>query len=148
MTQMNIKEKLKEIQCNLVAPKGQHNKFGNYNYRSLEDINNAVKKYLDKLQCTFILADEMVEVGGKNYVKAIATLADCESDTSISVTAFAREPESQAGMSPSQQTGSASSYARKYAASGLLNIDDTKDADATNTHGKKPLTKTKTKDII
>ena len=85
----------------------------------------------------------MVEVGGRVYVKATAVLADTEGEYTIQVSGFAREAETRKGMDDSQITGSASSYARKYALNGLFAIDDTKDADATNNHGKKPTTQTK-----
>jgi len=123
---------LNDIQRNLKAPKNQRNNFGNYNYRSCEDILSAVKPLLSG--ATLTISDEMVEVGGRVYVKAIASLI--EGDKVISTTAYAREADVVKGMSPSQVTGAASSYARKYALNGLFAIDDTKDSDATNTHGK------------
>ena len=137
--------KLAEIQQALKAPKGQRNSFGNYNYRSCEDILEAVKPHLDTYwQLT--LSDEIVEVGGRIYVKATAMLYR-EGDASgmrsakYHATAYAREAESKKGMDEAQITGAASSYARKYALSGLFCIDDTKDADATNTHGRAPAKK-------
>lgn len=130
----NINERLIHIQGELKAPKSQENKFGGYKYRSCEDILEAVKPLLKKEKVTLTISDDIVEVGGRVYVKATATLSDGE-DT-ISTTAFAREAETKKGMDDSQITGSASSYARKYALNGLFAIDDTKDADATNTHGK------------
>ena len=129
---MNITEKLAKIQSELKAPKGQMNTFGGYKYRSCEDILSAVKPLLDGL--TLIINDDLVEVGGNVYVKATAALSDGEHV--LAASGFAREPESKKGMDPSQITGAASSYARKYALNGLLAIDDTKDADATNTHEK------------
>lgn len=136
-----ITDKLLGIQTALKAPKNQTNTFGGYNYRSCEDILEAVKPLLEKAMTTLNLSDEIVEVGGRIYVKATATLYDCSSYTeghidTISATGYAREEESKKGMDASQITGSASSYARKYALNGLFCIDDTKDADATNTHGK------------
>ena len=126
--------KLNQIQTELNAPKNLLNKFGGYNYRSAESILEALKPHLAKHKAILTLSDEMVEVGGRVYVKATATLtADGES---ISTTAFAREPEDKKGSDQSQITGAASSYARKYALNGLFCIDDTKDADATNDHGK------------
>lgn len=130
----NIDERLIHIQGELKAPKSQENKFGGYKYRSCEDILEAVKPLLKKEKVTLTISDDIVEVGGRVYVKATATLSDGE-DT-ISTSAFAREAETKKGMDDSQITGSASSYARKYALNGLFAIDDTKDADATNTHGK------------
>ena len=118
-------EQLNEIQVNLNAPKNLHNKFGNYNYRSCESILNAVKPLLNGLILT--LTDEMVELGGRIYVKAIVTITDGKE--SIVTNAFARESETKKGMDESQITGAASSYARKYALNGLFLIDDTKDAD-------------------
>ena len=125
-----------KIQSELKAPKNQRNNFGNYNYRNCEDILEAVKPLLDKYECTLTISDDIVEVGGRVYVKAIATFYDIKLGTSLSVSAFAREPEQQKGMSESQVTGASSSYSRKYALNGLFLIDDTKDADATNSHGK------------
>ena len=127
---MNIQEKLKMIQCELKAPKSQHNNFGNYNYRSLEDINESVKPILDKVGATIVLSDDIVFIGERYYVKATATLYDTESNESISVTALARETDVKKGMDSSQVTGATSSYARKYALNGLFAIDDTKDADS------------------
>jgi hypothetical protein len=131
-----MKAILKKMQCELKAPKNQRNTFGGYNYRSLEDVAEAIKPLEDKYNVAVTLSDEIVEVGGRIYVKATATLHHCESGESISVSAYARESESKKGMDDAQITGSASSYARKYALNGLFMIDDTKDPDATNTHGK------------
>lgn len=133
----NIAQKLLGIQANLKAPKGQTNKFGGYQYRSAEDILESVKPLLVKFEATLMLSDEVVEVGGRVYVKAIAKLGDTETEDFIETTAFAREAETKKGMDDAQITGSASSYSRKYALNGLLCIDDTKDPDATNDHGKK-----------
>lgn len=127
-------KKLIEIQSELKAPKNQRNTFGNYNYRSAEDILEAVKPLLLKHECTMTISDTIVEVGGRVYVKATATFL--EGDNITEVSAFAREEETKKGMDAAQITGSASSYARKYALNGLFLIDDTKDPDATNDHGK------------
>ena len=143
MDKLNIHSKLKGIQSSLKAPKGQTNKFGGYAYRSAEDILTAVTPLLDEWNCTLVITDDVVEVGGRVYVKAAAVLADTEGEYTIQANGFAREAETRKGMDDSQITGSASSYARKYALNGLFAIDDTKDADATNTHGKKPITQTK-----
>lgn len=132
----NIAQKLMGIQANLKAPKGQTNKFGGYKYRSAEDIVESVKPLLEKFGSTLMLSDEVVEVGGRVYVKATAKLGDTETDEFIETTAYAREAEVKKGMDEAQITGSASSYSRKYALNGLLCIDDTKDPDATNDHGK------------
>ena len=125
-----------KIQSELKAPKNQRNNFGNYNYRNCEDILEAVKPLLDKYECTLTISDDIVEVGGRVYVKATARFNDIKSGINSSVSAYAREPEQQKGMSESQITGASSSYARKYALNGLFLIDDTKDSDATNTHDK------------
>ena len=120
-----LAEKLAKIQHDLNAPKGQHNKFGGYNYRSCEDILQAVKPLLGDLIIT--VNDEIVPVADRIYVKATATITDGEH--SISTSAYAREALTKKGMDESQITGSTSSYARKYALNGLLLIDDNKDAD-------------------
>lgn len=127
-------KELIEIQHELKAPKGQRNNFGNYNYRSCEDILEAVKPLLEAKGCVLTLSDEVINVGDKNYVKA--TAAFYYTDGNIQTTALAREALQQKGMSDPQITGSASSYARKYALNGLFAIDDTKDDDATNQHNK------------
>lgn len=130
-----MKELLK-IQQELVAPKGQFNNFGKYRYRSCEDILQAVKPLLLETNTILTISDEMVEIGGRVYVKATATLSTADGKQSVSTTAYARESEARAGMDTAQVTGSTSSYSRKYALNGLFAIDDTKDPDATNTHGK------------
>ena len=122
-----------KIQAELKAPKGQLNKFGNYRYRSAEDIIEAVKPILAKEKTSLIISDEILQVGDRIYVKATATLLTDE-DNSISAHGWAREEEVKKGMDAAQITGSASSYARKYALNGLFAIDDTKDADSTNDH--------------
>lgn len=132
-------KRLIEIQQALKAPKNQKNAFGGYNYRSCEDILEAVKPLLKKQGLALIISDEVCNIGERYYVRAVAQLYDGEKvhDNLIAETvAYAREEEIQKGMSASQLTGSTSSYARKYALNGLFAIDDTKDADATNTHGK------------
>ena len=120
-------EALKKIQQELKAPKSQRNNFGNYNYRSCEDILEAVKPLLAKHNAMLTLEDELVQVGERYYIKATATFTDGKEP--ITATAFAREAETKKGMDDSQITGTASSYARKYALNGLFLIDDTKDAD-------------------
>jgi hypothetical protein len=122
-----------KIQAELKAPKGQLNKFGNYRYRSAEDIIEAVKPILAKEKTALIISDEVVQVGDRIYVKATATLIASE-DNTVSAQGWAREEEVKKGMDSAQITGAASSYARKYALNGLFAIDDTKDADATNEH--------------
>lgn len=134
---MNIYEKLLRVQVELKAPKGQYNSFGKYKYRSCEDILTAVKPLLDKVGAIITLTDDLVIVGDRFYVKAQATFLDMEKFTSISSSAFAREDETKKGMDGSQITGTASSYARKYALNGLLLIDDTKDADTDENHNER-----------
>jgi len=129
MEKTSIYEKLLNIQTELKAPKGQYNSFGKYNFRSAEDILEAVKPILKKYRATVVLGDELTFVGNRYYIKATATLYDLDSDEDISNTALAREEETKKGMDASQITGTASSYARKYALNGLFAIDDTKDAD-------------------
>lgn len=126
--------KLSIIQSEIKAPKGQMNKFGNYKYRSCEDIVEAAKPVLAKYGAYLTLSDEIVCIGTRFYVKATATISD--GSVIHECTAFAREEESKKGMDGAQITGAASSYARKYALNGLFAIDDTKDSDATNTHDK------------
>ena len=123
------------IQGELKAPKNQLNKFGGYHYRSAEDILEAVKPHLSKQGCILTISDTMEMLGGRFYVKATARLMNSAGEV-VETTAYAREEESKKGMDSSQITGATSSYARKYALNGLFCIDDTKDADATNTHGK------------
>ena len=126
---MNIYEKLLNIQTELKAPKGQYNSFGKYKYRSCEDILEAVKPICAKNKATLILSDSLENIGDRYYIKATATLIDVESGENLENTAYAREEAEKKGMDGSQITGTASSYARKYALNGLFNIDDTKDAD-------------------
>lgn len=122
-------KRVSEVQQKLKAPKGQYNSFGGYNYRSCEDILEAVKPICAEHSMLLNLSDEIVNVGERYYIKATAKLYDLESDAVISSTALAREAQTKKGMDDSQITGTASSYARKYALNGLFNIDDTKDAD-------------------
>ena len=129
-------KKMVAIQSELKAPKNQVNSFGKYKYRSCEDIIEAAKPILAKHNVYMLISDEIVEVGGKNYVKATATVYDLSDASALSASAVARESVDKKGMDDAQQTGATSSYARKYALNGLFGIDDTKDADATNDHGK------------
>ena len=127
--------KLVNIQAELKAPKNQVNSFGKYKYRSAEDIIEAVKPILFKYQTALLISDEVVQVADRVYVKATAMLIDeTNEELPIKVYGWAREEEVKKGMDASQITGSASSYARKYALNGLFAIDDTKDADSTNEH--------------
>jgi len=121
---------LYKIQSQLKAPKNQFNKFGGYNYRSQEDILEALKPILAELQYSLVITDDIVEIGGRVYVKANVKLLDAEMKTIAETQAFARESESKKGMDASQVTGATSSYARKYALNGLFLIDDCKDADS------------------
>ena len=119
---------LSEIQAELKAPKGQMNKFGNYKYRSCEDIVEAVKPLLKEHGCHLNITDEIIAVSDRVYVKATATIY-LDDKVVSQATACAREASEKKGMDEAQITGAASSYARKYALNGLLAIDDTKDAD-------------------
>lgn len=133
---MGIQEKLMNIQYELKCNKSQYNSFGRYAYRSSEDILEAVKPLLYKYKATLVINDDIVLIGDRFYVKATSKITDIETGECVESTAFAREDESQKGMSSSQVTGSVSSYARKYSMNALFAIDDNKDADSTNTHDK------------
>ncbi len=135
---MTIYEKLANVQSALKAPKSQYNSFGKYNYRNCEDIIEAAKPLLKQNGLLLTISDELAHIGDRFYVKATATVIDITGGTSHSVTAFAREEQDKKGMDGSQVTGASSSYARKYALNGMFAIDDTKDSDTTNTHGKEP----------
>lgn len=126
---MNIQEKLLYVQTKVKSPKNLYNSFGKYKYRNAEGILEAVKPYLDEVKATLTISDEIVQIGGRIYVKAYATLWDTETIDVISTNAFAREADEKKGMDDSQVTGTASSYARKYALNGLFLLDDTKDPD-------------------
>lgn len=117
-----------DIQNKLKAPKGQYNSFGQYKYRSCEDILEGVKPLLKEYKLVLLINDEIVQIGERYYVKATAKITDGREV--VSATAYAREPLEKKGADASQITGASSSYARKYALNGLLCIDDTKDADA------------------
>lgn len=123
-------QKLSRIQAELKAPKNLFNKFGNYSYRNVEGIQEALKPYETKFGVMTILSDSIEEINGRVYVKATATIFDTESGESIEVSAYAREAETKKGMDEAQLTGATSSYARKYALNGLFLLDDTKDADS------------------
>lgn len=145
---MGIIEKLLNIQQELKVPKNQRNNFGGYNYRSCEDILEAVKPLLKSNNCTLTISDELVNIGERYYIKATATLTDIDNrEDYYSNVAYAREAETKKGADESQITGACSSYARKYALNGLFCIDDVKDADATNTHGKEEPKKASPKQI-
>lgn len=130
-------EALHHIQIHLNAPKNQYNSYGNYHYRSCEDILAAVKPLLEETKCVLTLTDHLEMIGERFYIRAEARLHHIPSSTSISNFAYAREAEKQGGMSESQVTGSASTYARKYALNGLFALDDTK-IDATKDPDTQP----------
>ena len=127
-SQIVLTQMVCDIQHKLKAPKGQYNSFGQYKYRSCEDILEGVKPLLKEYNLLLIINDEIVQIGERYYVKATAKITDGRE--SVSATAYAREPLEKKGADASQITGASSSYARKYALNGLLCIDDTKDADA------------------
>ncbi len=131
---LDFNDKLIAIQKELKAPKNQRNNFGKYNYRSCEDILEAVKPLLSKYALALTISDEIKELGGVLFSEATVTLGDM--DAKVSVQAQAGIDPNRKGMDIAQSFGSSSSYARKYALNGMFLIDDTKDADATNTHGK------------
>lgn len=132
----NIYEKLLIVQKELKAPKGQWNNFGGYYYRNCEDILESLKPILNDLGLIILIKDEVIVIGDRYYVKAIVRLIDTDSKEEIENVAYAREEENKKGQDGSQITGSSSSYARKYALNGMFAIDDTKDSDTTNKHGK------------
>ena len=120
----SLNEKLIEVQRSLEAPKDSYNKFGKYNYRSAEDIIEALKPILAELELLMTINDEIVKVDDRYYVKATVSVTD--GNDQISVSAFAREQSNKKGMDQAQITGAASSYARKYALGGMFAIDDSK----------------------
>ena len=132
----NVREKLAAVQKVLKAPKNQYNSFGKYSYRSCEDILEAVKPLCIENGLILTISDDIVAVGERYYIKATAAVTDVQDGEKVECSGIAREAEERKGMDSSQVTGSTSSYARKYALNGLFSIDDTKDADATNDHGK------------
>ena len=133
---MGVHEKLLKVQGELKAPKSQYNSFGKYNYRSCEDILEAVKPLLISNKLTLVVFDDVVLTGDRYYIRATARVTDIEDGKTVESVAYAREDETKKGMDLAQVTGSVSSYARKYALNGLFCIDDNKDSDTTNTHGK------------
>ena len=132
----NVYLKLVKVQNELKAPKSQYNSFGKYSYRNCEDILEALKPLLNEVKAIVNISDEIILIGERYYVKATVKFIDAETGEIVEASAMAREEETKKGMDASQLTGSTSSYARKYALNGLFAIDDTKDADTTNTHGK------------
>lgn len=136
-----IYQKLAEIQKELFVPKGQRNDFGKYNYRSCEDILQAVKPICEDKGCVLFITNDMECIGDRNYVKAVVTLVEIKTGEQLTSIAHAREEAEKKGMDGSQITGASSSYARKYALAGLFCIDNEKDSDSTNTHEKDKPTK-------
>uniref|UniRef100_A0AAU8B7Q8 ErF superfamily protein n=1 Tax=Dulem virus 33 TaxID=3145751 RepID=A0AAU8B7Q8_9CAUD len=126
---MSVYEKLLSVQTGFRAPKSQYNQFGKYKYRSAEDILEAVKPVCKSNKSVIYLSDKVVFVEGRHYIEATAFFVDLETGESVSVTANAREDESKKGMDGAQLSGATSSYARKYALNGLLDVDDCKDSD-------------------
>ena len=135
---MNIYEKLMKVQQELRAPKSQYNKFGDFHYRSCEDIQEAVKPILAQARAVLLVSDEVVQVGDRFYIKATAKLQDTESPECVENTAYAREATDKPKMDAAQITGSYSNYARKYALNGLFCIDDAKDPDFPQRQQGKP----------
>lgn len=132
----NFKTRLGKLQAELKAPKNMYNSFGKYSYRNAEGIMEAVKPLLVKYGMILNVSDGVEYIGERYYIKAIATVTDTESQETISSTAYARESFDKKGMDDSQITGTASSYARKYALNGLFLLDDTKDADTDEYHNQ------------
>ncbi len=136
---MTILEKLQKIQLELKAPKNQRNNFGKYNYRSAEDILEAIKPYEEKYKVVFKINDKLVQLGDHVCVDSEAKIIDIESidrESSVSSTAQAIIDFQAKGMQMPQRTEAASYYDKKYALGNLLLLDDTKDSDATNNHSK------------
>lgn len=138
-----IYKKLLNIQTELKAPKSQYNSFGKYSYRSCEDILEALKPLLKEYDAVVTISDEVVNIGDRFYIKAVVSFIDLETGEVLKNTAFAREEENKKGCDASQVSGATSSYARKYALNGLFGIDDNKDSDSTNKHGKEDSTPSK-----
>ena len=140
-----VYEKLTLIQNEIKVSKRKYSKFGNFYYRSIEDIQASLKPLLDKYRCCLYIRDEIEVLNGCSYVKAIVRLVDIEDSNYIEVSAYAREAVERKGMDVSQVTGSTSSYARKYALGGLLLLDDIADADSmdNSTETKRTLSSSK-----
>lgn len=131
---LTFKQKLQKVQVELKAPKNLYNSFGKYKYRNAEGICEAVKPYLNELGLFLTMSDDVILMADRFYIKATVTISDIDSESSLSVQALARESFDKKGMDDSQITGTASSYARKYALNGLFLLDDTKDADTDEYH--------------
>lgn len=136
----NVYQKLMRVQSKLKAPKNQFNKFGNYSYRSCEDILEGLKPLLKEVGAVLIINDEVVNIANRFYIKSTASFISIDDGEKIISSALAREEEERVKFDPAQLTGSVSSYARKYALNGLFAIDDTKDSDSTNKHDKDNIT--------
>lgn len=134
---MTIKEKLSKIQVEFKSKKSRYNSFGKYNFRSAEDILEALKPFNEKYKVYTIVTEKVTELNGTIIMDTTAMMCDCESNEYVVGTATVGVDMNQKGMNLPQQFGSASSYAKKYALGNLLLIDDTQDSDATNKHGKK-----------
>lgn len=132
----NVLKKLLVVQQNIKVPKGQRNEFGKFNYRSCEDILEQARPICNDNGLVIKLTDEIVNIGSRFYVKATASVLDVDSGEVFETTAYAREADEKKGMDASQVTGASSSYARKYALSGLFSLDDTKDADSMDNTSK------------
>lgn len=135
-TKLNVWQKLSKVQVELKAPKNQYNSFGKYKYRSCEDICEGLKPLLDKYGFAVIFDDTSKVEGDRHYIVSTAIFIDSETGNTVKARGQAKEDESKKGMDGAQLTGSTTSYARKYALNALFLIDDTKDSDATNDHGK------------
>ena len=138
MESLTLQERLLKVQSELKAPKNQYNSFGKYKYRNQEDILEAVKPLLSKHSLNLIVTDEVREIAGLAFIHATAKVFGEPQEPIVEVSAQAGIDPNRKGMDIAQSFGSSSSYARKYALNGLFLIDDTKDADATNTHGQQP----------
>ena len=137
MEKISLKSKLIAIQNELKVPKSNKNDFGGYTYRNIEDILEEVKKIAQKLNCCIVMTEDLKEKANRVYIKSTVMLFDGDSDDILQSVAYAQEPQNQKSMSDPQKTGSAISYARKYACQGLFGISDSSlDPDKTNTHGK------------
>ena len=143
MAGKQIYSALMAVQRDLKAPKGQYNDFGNFKYRSAEDIIEAVKPLLNENGLILNITDDVVMIGDRIYIKATVSVIDVANGDTVATTAFAREALRKTGTDDSQITGLASSYARKYALNGLFAIDDEKDAD-TNEYHQQTQTQTQT----
>lgn len=144
---ISIYSKLLSIQNELKAPKNQYNKFGKYNYRSCEDILEAIKPLCLKYGAVVLIDDYVSQVGERFYVKAKASLIDIDTQEEVYACAYARESENKKGMDSAQVTGATSSYARKYALNGLFCIDDTKDVDTQEYQEKKQMNNNQSKNV-